>query len=51
MKETGQSLIKKTLLLTFFLFFVGFFLVDWYNLLLASNINSDKSYKTFHEKF
>ena len=39
MKETGQDLIKKILS------------VNWDNFLLSSNTITEKSYKTFLEKF
>ena len=39
-KDTGQDLIKKY-------FFLSYFSVEWYNFLLSSNTNTEKSYNTF----
>ena len=45
MKETGQDLINEIN------FVLDYFSIEWDNFLLSSNANTEKSYKTFLEKF
>ena len=45
MKETGQDLIDEIN------FVLDYFSIEWDNFLLSSNANTEKSYKTFLEKF